>query len=250
MLVQIRRALTVSDQTRLRQLVAPRQGLLPIRILERQSGQRRRQPRYRARAPHVGSLAASVGLGNQRVAQTSWTPPPLRDQRWQRPEARLEHSGTAAAVQCRRERQRKRPAEWDRWHHGSALFPIRRAGHLMGSRLEPRHSQLRRRDSRQSVLNGIPSPLSRGRRVAQALAALAQRAAATGGTAPTTASLPSSGESFSSLGDLLDVEVPCAPSEAALYAELLVERPINLNRTSPGQINAHAPAESAAENWS
>ena len=176
MLVQIRRALTVSDQTRLRQLVAPRQGLLPIRILERQSGQRRRQPRYRARAPHVGSLAASVGLGNQRVAQTSWTPPPLRDQRWQRPEARLEHSGTAAAVQCRRERQRKRPAEWDRWHHGSALFPIRRAGHLMGSRLEPRHSQLRRRDSRQSVLNGIPSPLSRGRRVAQALAALAQRA--------------------------------------------------------------------------
>ena len=71
----------------------------------------------------------------------------------------------------------------------------------MGSRLEPRHSQLRRRDSRQSVLNGIPSPLSRGRRVAQALAALAQRAAATGGTAPTTASLPSSGESFSSLGD-------------------------------------------------
>ena len=159
----------MSDQTRLRQLVAPRQGLLPIRILERQSGQRRRQPRYRARAPHVGSLAASVGLGNQRVAQTSWTPPPLRDQRWQRPEARLEHRGTAAAVQCRRERQRKRPAEWDRWHHGSALFPIRRAGHLMGSRLEPRHSQLRRRDSRQSVLNGIPSPLSRGRRVAQAL---------------------------------------------------------------------------------
>ena len=75
-------------------------------------------------------------------------------------------------------------------------------------------------------------------------------AASTGGTAPTTASLPSSGESFSSLGDLLDVEVPCAPSEAALYAELLVERPINLNRTSPGQINAHAPAESAAENWS
>ena len=78
--------------------------------------------------------------------------------------------------------------------------------------------------------------------MAQALAALAQRAAATGGTAPTTASLPSSGESFSSLGDLLDVEVPCAPSEAALYAELLVERLINLNRTSPGQVNAHAPA--------
>ena len=78
MLVQIRRALTVSDQTRLRQLVAPRQGLLPIRILERQSGQRRRQPRYRARAPHVGSLAASVGLSNQR----SRRPPgrPLRSE--------------------------------------------------------------------------------------------------------------------------------------------------------------------------
>ena len=41
---------------------------------------------------------------------------------------------------------------------------------------------------------------------------------------------------------LLHVEMPCAPSEAALYAELLVERLINLNRTSPGQVNAHAPA--------
>ena len=77
MLVQIRRALTVAGPTRLRQLVAPRQGLLPIRILARQSGQRR-QPRYRARAPHVGSLAASVGLSNQR----SRRPPgrPLRSE--------------------------------------------------------------------------------------------------------------------------------------------------------------------------
>ena len=129
-LVLLRRALTVADQTRLRQLVAPRQGLRPIGILERQSGQRASAPGW-----STARRLASARRARQRAEHADLLDaPPQRGQRGSSSDPRLEHSSSGT------------PETADRWLLGSALFLIPGAGHIMGSRLEPRHSQLRLQD--------------------------------------------------------------------------------------------------------